>query len=403
MFSRKLSEILPEYAKFPAIAILGPRQSGKTTLAQQAFPKHTYLSFEDEAIRNMAQSDPWFFFNHHENKHGLILDEFQYVPNILSYIQLIADEKKRPGYFILSGSQNFLVNQAITQSLAGRVGIVNLFPFSLQECIDNKIVGDQTTIDAMIFKGFYPRIYQEGIAAPNFYSSYINTYVEKDVRQLVNIGDFYNFQKFTALCAGRVGQLVNFEALGDECGISNKTVKSWLSLLEASYIIFLLQPHYVKFNMRVIKTPKLYFYDTGLACSLLRIPTQESIAFYPLRGALFENLIIADLYKQYCNIGQRPPLYFWRDKNGSNKVDCIIDQGIYLTPIEIKSGQTVKPEFFKGLTFWNELNEIKEPRGYVVYGGELAHARSIGNIIGWKEAANLIERLCKTLPGVSQS
>ena len=251
----------------------------------------------------------------------------------------------------------------------------------------------------MIFRGFYPRIYQESINATNFYSSYINTYVEKDVRQLVNIGDFHNFQKFTALCAGRAGQLVNFEALGDECGISNKTVKSWLSILEASYIIFLLQPHYVKVNMRVIKTPKLYFYDTGLACSLLRIPTQETLAFYPLRGALFENLIIADLYKQYCNIGQRPPLYFWRDKNGSYEVDCIIDQGIYLIPVEIKSGQTVKPEFFKGLAFWNELNVIKEPQGYVVYGGELAHARSIGNIIGWKEAAGLVERLSKALPG----
>lgn len=393
MFSRDIKKILIRYAKFPVVALLGPRQSGKTTLAKITFAKHKYLNFEHEPTRSFAASDPERFLELYENEQGIIIDEFQYVPQLLSYIQLIVDEKKRPGYFVLTGSQNFLANQAITQSLAGRVGILNLLPLSIHELKTNKLLFDD--VDKIIFGGGYPRIYDEKIEPMEYYPSYMQTYIERDVRQLANLGDLKLFQKFVQLCAGRVGQQLKIDTLAADCGISFHTARAWLSILEASYIIFLLEPHYKSFSKRLTRSPKLYFFDTGLACSLLRITSVELLEMHPLRGPLFECLIITDFYKQYCNAGLRPSLYFWRDQNGRHEVDCILDEGITLYPVEIKSGQTIGSDFFDELTYWSELAEIDPSQNYIVYGGKLRQPRSRGTIIGWQAAGNLVAAVQK--------
>lgn len=394
MFQRKLEATLLEYAQFPAVALLGPRQSGKTTLARSTFKKHIYTSFEDINTRTLAQQDPRKFLSAHENKHGIIIDEFQHVPDILSYIQLEVDEKKRPGYFILTGSQNFLMNQAITQSLAGRVGILTLLPLSLQELATNKL-STKLTADGCMFNGGYPRIYAEKFTPDKLYPSYIQSYIERDVRQLTNVGDLRSFQRFMQLCAGRIGQQLNFSELASVCGISVSTTQRWISILEASYILFLLQPHFENFNKRLTKSPKMYFYDTGLACSLLGIESPEILALHSIRGHMFESFILADLCKQYFNIGKRPPVYFWRDLNGRLEVDGIIEDGLKLFPIEIKSGETVASDFFKGLTEWNALAKRTSNKCYVIYGGSLNQERTAGNLVSWKAAGNLIEEIRK--------
>ena len=395
MFSRELVKALLNYKNFPVIALLGPRQSGKTTLVKTIFENHLYLSFEHESTRSLAEQDPERFLEVNENKYGIIIDEFQHVPKLLSYIQLEVDLKKRPAYFILTGSQNFLMNQAITQSLAGRVGILTLLPLSIYELQENKLLSDK--VDDVLYAGSYPRLYDQNIKPTSFYPSYVQTYIERDVRQLINVENLKTFQRFIQLCAGRIGQLLNIDALGSEVGISFHTARSWLSILEASYIIFLLEPHFKNFNKRITKSPKLYFYDTGLACSLLRITSPTMLALHPLRGSLFENLIIADLHKQYYNIGMRPSVYFWRDQNGRYEVDCIIDEGIKLIPVEIKSSLTISTNFFNGLTYWNELANTNPEDGFVVYTGRLTQARRQGTIISWKDSGSLIEMIHKRM------
>lgn len=393
MFYREMMRILKKYQKFPAIALLGPRQSGKTTLAQEAFPQHVFLSLDKESTRTFALEDPEGFLSTHENEHGIILDEFQYAPQITSYIKREVDNKKRPGYFILTGSQNFLMNQAITESLAGRVGILNLLPLSLQELHHNKILSSD--VDTVCFNGFYPRLYNEHFSPAELYPSYIQSYIERDVRQLINVGNLALFQKFIQLCAGRTGQLLNINALADECGVSFPTMRQWLSILQASYIIFLLEPHFKNFNKRLVKTPKLYFYDTGVACSLLRISSPQQLSLSPFRGALFENVIIADIYKQYCHRGLRPSLYFWRDRGGAHEVDCIMDEGITLYPIEIKASKTITSDFFKGLDYWNEIAQATPEKGFIIYAGSEKQLRKRGNILGWQDARNMVENVSK--------
>ncbi len=390
MFKRDLTNTLINYARFPVVALLGPRQSGKTTLVKNTFKNHRFITFEDADVRSLALTDPRGFLRIHENEFGIIIDEFQYVPQILSYIQLEVDEKKRPGYFILTGSQNFLMNQAITQSLAGRVGILNLLPLSLHELSQNALLPELA--DQAIVNGGYPRIYSENISPIQLYPSYIQSYIERDVRQLINVGNLNLFQRFIQLCAGRVGRELNLTVLGNDCGISYVTARSWLSILEASYIVFLLQPHYQNFNKRITKTPKLYFFDTGIVCSLLRIYSPEVLSTHPLRGNIFECFIIADLYKQYCNKGLRPALYFWQDQNGKHEIDCIIDTGLSLVPVEIKSGETVNPDYFKGLKFWKELTGIDSSKEFVIYGADHTfQQRNVGTLLGWKAAATLVD------------
>lgn len=394
MFKRDLEKTILGYKKFPVIAILGPRQSGKTTLVRNIFKKYVYVSFEDPETRSFAQTDPRKFLKTHENKHGIIIDEFQHVPEILSYLQLEVDTKKRPGYFILTGSQNFLMNQAITQSLAGRVGILNLLPLSINELKRSKLVKIDNA-DKVIFDGGYPRIYSEKIDAKKLYPSYIQSYIERDVRQLTNVGDLRSFQRFMKLCAGRIGQQLNFSELAGVCGVSVSTTQRWISILEASYILFLLQPYFKNFNKRITKSPKIYFYDTGLACSLLGIESPKILATHPLRGHIFESFIVADICKQYFNIGKRPPVYFWRDMNGRLEVDCIIEEASNLFPIEIKSGETIASDYFKNLKLWSKEAKVEAENNYVIYGGDLSQKRSHGNIIGWSKIGKLIEKLRK--------
>lgn len=390
---RDMEATLERYAQFPVVAVLGPRQSGKTTLVKKHFKNHTFLSFEDPATREFAASDPHGFLKEYENEHGIILDEFQYIPQILSYIQLAADTKKRPGYFVITGSQNFLMNQAITQSLAGRVGILTLLPFSMHELTNNHLLPSRP--QELIVNGSYPRVYTEKIDTNDLYASYIHTYVERDVRQLLNVGDLRTFQRFLTLCAGRIGQLLNISDLAENCGISAPTATKWLSVLEASYIIFLLSPHFKNFNKRVIKTPKLFFYDTGVACSLLGITSTKILSASPFRGPLFESLIVSDLNKQFFNKGNKPSLYFWRDHNGRVEVDCVIDKGPQLIPIEIKSSETIASDFFDGLKQWNELSQTSSESNYVIYGGDSNQKRMHGTIISWNSAGDLLTHLLK--------
>lgn len=388
MFSRVLETVLQRYAKFPAIALMGARQSGKTTLVRHAFPNHTFLSLDDDKNKAFAMEDPEHFLLTYENEHGVILDEFQYVPQLATAIKLQIDKKKRPGYFVLTGSQNFLMNKAITESLAGRVGILNLFPFSLQELIDNHVAG--TNVHDVIFNGGYPRIYDEHILPTELYPSYIASYVQKDAGQFIDAQNIRTFNRFLQLCAGRVGQLCNASALAAETGISVPTANAWLSILEASYIIFFLEPHFQNFNKRLIKSPKLYFFDTGLACSLLRINSPEELRNSYFQGPLFECLIIADLYKQYCNLGMRPSVYFWRDKGGAHEVDAILQIKTKLHPVEIKAGTAIASDAFRGIDYWNDLAKADPRNAYLIYAGEEKQIRKQGNVMGWKDASTLI-------------
>lgn len=391
MFKRDLVNTLMRFAKFPVVGLFGPRQSGKTTLVKNVFKNHRYLNFEDPGIRDFATQDPKSFLKQYENQYGIILDEFQYVPQILSYIQIESDEKKRPGYFVLIGSQNFLMNQAITQSLAGRIGILTLLPLSLHELKENDLLPND--VHKLILSGNYPRIYAEHFTTEEFYPSYIHSYVERDIRQLINVENLRKFRKFMQLCAARIGQLLNVSDLAVSCGINERTVESWLSILEASYIIFLLQPHHKNFNKRIIKTPKLYFYDTGLACALLGIKLLEEFSLSSVKGNLFESLIIADFYKQFYNSGSQPSLYFWRDKNGYIEIDCLMDRAGQLTPLEIKSGETISNMFFESLKKWHELAKTNMEDGYIIYGGDLTQNRKIGKVISWQNAGDLIGKL----------
>lgn len=389
---RELEQIVENYAKLPVVALLGPRQSGKSTLAKHAFPYHAFLNLEDLELRSAAINDPKGFLRHYSNAYGIILDEFQHCPELLSAIQVIVDSDDRPGYFVLTGSQNFLMNKAITQSLAGRVGILTLLPLSLSEILSAQL-GNPNSPENAIYRGGYPRIYKRELEPSLLYPSYIQTYVERDVRELLNVTQLSVFQKFMKLCASRVGQLVNFSDLSTQCGISLPTVHKWISVLEASYIIFLLRPHWSNFSKRIIKTPKLYFYDTGIVSTLLEIDSAKHLRLSPYYGHLFENLIIADLKKQFLNRGLPSPLYFWRDQNGHIEIDCLIDRGGQLIPIEIKSGETFNSSYFSQIAKWSALSGGDARKGVVVYGGNQSLSGEKGSLLPWNIGAKLLERI----------
>lgn len=369
---------------FPVVAILGPRQSGKTTVARLIFKEHSYVSLEDLDMRLAAKTDPRSFLASRMQA-GMIIDEFQYVPELLSYIQTLVDEEKKPGTFILTGSQNFLMNNAISQSLAGRISLHTLLPLSIHELSIAALLPER--LELFLQQGSYPALYSQHIDPELLYKNYIQTYVERDVRDLTQVGDLHTFTLFISLCAARIGQLVNISSLANECGISDATARRWLSILQASYIIFLLQPYHANFGKRFIKTPKLYFYDTGLACQLLKIKPDELI-LHPYRGNVFESLIIADLLKWHYNKGKVPTLYFWKDKTG-NEIDCIIAQGQRLIPVEVKSGRTVGQRFFEGLSYWQQLTQDKE--GFVVFGGESEQARAFAPVVSWRDMSRITD------------
>ncbi len=388
MIKRDISQdILEGAAQFPVVAVLGPRQSGKTTLSQMLFKNHTYLSLEDPDLRAAARQDPRTFLVANYNEYGVIIDEFQYVPELLSYIQTMADKEKINGFFILTGSQNFLMNNAISQSLAGRVSIHTLLPLSVHELKESNLLPHE--IEAMLYKGCYPAIYSKKIDPTRLYKNYMQTYVERDVRQLTQVGDLATFQTFITLCATRIGQLLNITSLGNECGISDHTVKRWLSILEASYIIFLLHPYHKSFGKRLVKRPKLFFYDPGLASYLLRIK-EEDLALHPYRGNLFETFVISDIIKWKYNHGEIPKIYFWQDKTG-HEIDCIIERGQIITPVEIKASRTISQRFFTNFEYWNDIVEGKMPN-FIIYAGSSKQARGTTSLLSWQSIDTIFKK-----------
>lgn len=385
MIQREISSTLKKMAsKMPIISITGPRQSGKTTLAKMCFPEYQYVNLESPDVYEAAVSDPRLFLS--QFKKGIIIDEVQRIPELFSYIQTISDELNNPGEFILTGSQNFLLSEKISQSLAGRVFVSHLLPLSISE-IRAATTSKVEEMDSAIYKGFYPRIHQMEMEPEMFFPSYIQTYVERDVRQIVNVSNLFVFQKFLRIAAGRVGQLLNYNNIANEVGVDLKTIKSWFSILESSFIVFFLQPHHQNFSKRILKTPKLYFYDTGLVCSLLGIRKKEELTSHWAKGALFENMMIADIMKGFMNQCITPPIWFWRDSTG-NEVDCLVDFGNKIKSIEIKSATTISSDFFKGLDYYGRLNPQAEP--YLIYGGNTNSVRSNGKIVGWTNADMLI-------------
>jgi len=377
---RDLEIKLRKMAKsFPAVAILGPRQSGKTTLAQKTFPKKPYVLLEDPDTQEFAQKDPRAFLANYPN--GAILDEIQRVPHLFSYLQGVLDKNNKPGLFILTGSQNFLLMESVTQSLAGRIALLTLLPFSLKELNQANIKYEQ--FEKYLINGFYPRIYDQKIKPYDLYSNYVQTYLERDIRLLKNVHDLSTFHSFLKMCAHRSGQLLSLSALANDCGITHNTAKSWISLLEASYILFLLRPHHKNYNKRLVKMPKIYFYDTGLASYLAGIQNKEHLSNHPLKGSLFETLIITELIKKNINKGKQPNIYFWRDKLG-REIDCIIEEGENIYPIEIKSGQTVTDDYFKNIIYYNEISGNNPKNSTVVYGGKQNQKRIPANLVSWK-------------------
>ena len=373
MFKRSIeAHVLKLASQFPVVTVTGPRQSGKTTLVKNLFQDKPYVNLEELDLRQFAKNDPKAFLAFY--KDGAVIDEAQYAPELFSYIQARVDHNDVAGEFILTGSQNFLMMEKITQSLAGRVGIVELLPLSYLEIASNP--DEAHDLYDVIRQGSYPRLYKSKIDPQVFYKTYVQTYVERDLRQIKNIENLDTFQRFMKLCAARVGQLFSLSAVAMECGISQNTVKDWLSLLKTSYIAFTLPPYFNNFNKRAVKQQKLYFYDTGLVCSLLDIDNITPL--HPFKGALFENFIILELIKYRWNQLKKHNLYFWRDSHG-HEVDLIFEQYDVLRPIEIKASQTISHDFYKELAYFQGISNCQD--GYLIYGGSADLPK---NTLSWK-------------------
>ncbi len=362
-------ELAESSAEYPAVTIFGPRQSGKTTLARSQFANKPYFSFEDPDIRIRVQQDPRSFLK--EIAGGAILDEIQRVPDFLSYLQGVIDNDPTPGKYILTGSHQPLIQQSITQSLAGRTAILELLPFSINEL--KAYQRPQQSAFAHILHGFYPRLHENSMNPERFHKAYLSTYVERDIRMLINLKDLSRFENFLRLLAGRTGQIVNHSSLASDTGVSSTTIKNWISILKACYILFELPPYFSNISKQVIKSPKLFFTDTGLASYLLNLRTVEQVERDPLRGNLYENLLIIDQVKKLLNAGRRPQLFFFRDSHG-HEVDLIIPDGRKLEPVEIKSAATFRPEFIRGIkNFRKTVGDERCSSGQVWYNGSARH------------------------------
>lgn len=382
MIQRIAKDKLKDLAsKFKAVAVTGARQSGKTTLVKQVFKTKPYVSLENPETRAFALDDPQGFLASFPK--GAILDEVQRAPELFSYLQEILDNSKVKGLFILSGSNNFLLQQNISQTLAGRIGYLNLLPFSIKELDRSKILPADD--DQLMLKGFYPPIYDQGIPPLDWCPNYIRTYIEKDVRQIKNITDLIVFERFLKLLAGRSAQELNSSALSIETGVDVKTIQSWIGILESSFIIYLLKPHFKNFNKTIVKRPKIYFYDTSLVCYLLGIKTVSHLKSHPLRGAIFESMVVTELMKTRTNAGLPIDLYYWRDKTG-HEIDVIIDSDDQLLPIEIKSGKTINSEFFKNLVYWSKITGTE--KSILLYAGDQQQKRTGGKeVLNWRSIA----------------
>jgi len=391
MIKRQLEARLLAAAKnYPVVTVTGPRQSGKTTLIRNVFPKYRYVSLEDPDRRREALEDPRDFLQRYNR--NIIFDEAQKAPELFSYIQTLVDEKDLPGRFILSGSQNFLLSRAISQSLAGRCAVLHLLPFSSSELKQTNplrfdalndpdylsdlqnIAPDDSSVFPLIQKGFYPRIHDKQLNPGEWLSNYFQTYLERDVRELLNVGDIEAFGRFVRLCAGRNGQLLNLSSLGNDCGISHTTAKKWLSVLEAAFLVTLLRPYHQNFSKRLIKTPKLYFLDTGLLCWLLNITSAEQLELHNARGAVFEAFAVSECRKYLFNTGSQAQIYFWRESNGV-EIDLLIESSAGITPVEIKSAKTIASDFFKHLDSWRKAAGLPEQNGALIYAGDEAYMR----------------------------
>lgn len=384
--SRRARDLVLAAAKHQlVVGITGPRQAGKTTLVRDCFPNHTYLNLEDPDHLTFAQRDPKGFL---ARENGMIIDEIQRVPTLLSVIQTIVDEDARPGRFVITGSQVFALSSAIAQSLAGRISLVSLLPFSLGEL--TAAGRAPSSLDELLFTGGYPPIYDRGIPPKSWLGDYITTYVERDVRHVLEIRELAFFQRFIALCAGWVGQLVNLSSLASDAGIAVNTAKSWLGVLQTSGLIGLTQPHFRNYRKRLVKTPKLYWLDTGLCCRLLGIQDPQHLATHPARGALFESWVYSELLKGRYNQGENANLYFWRDHLG-HEVDFLADHGQTLLPIECKSGSTIADDWFDGLQRWIKLAGKEAEQGVLIHGGTTTGVRENIRLIPWNQLPNLAE------------
>ena len=384
MIVREASEKLTKLSRaFKAVAVIGPRQSGKTTLVKSTFPDKPYFSLENLDTRKFAMEDPRGFFANVPN--GAILDEIQRVPDLFSYLQEILDNSKSKGLFILTGSNNFLLQENISQSLAGRVAYLNLLPFTVKELESANFLPSR--VEDLLLSGFYPPIYDQKIKATEWIANYIKTYIERDVRQLKNITDLLIFEKFMRVLAGRTGQELNLTAIAEEVGVNLKTIQSWIGILENSFIIYIVKPHFKNYKKTIVKRPKLYFYDTGIVCSFLRITNYLQLENNPLKGAIFETMVVIEMVKKFTNKGLSPSLYFWRDKTG-HEVDVIVEADEHLIPIEIKSGKTINTDYFKNLKYWNHLSGMT--KSILIYTGDQEQTRSDGTqIINWKNIDKL--------------
>ena len=383
MLARDAEKTLIRLAKsFPVVAITGPRQAGKTTLAKAVFKSKPYVSLENPDESEFAQNDPKRFLARFPN--GAVLDEVQRCPALLSWLQGVVDQRGVMGDFVLTGSAQFDLIEGITQTLAGRVGRVELLPLSSSELkAANQL---PNSLSQMLIQGGYPALYDRKITTQDWFSNYVATYVERDVRQLISVRNLSQFQTFLKMCASRTGQLINLTSLGADCGISAVTAKQWLSVLETSYIVTLLRPHHSNFGKRLVKTPKIYFLDSGLAAWLMGIRSAETLETHAARGALFESWVVSELYKKRLNAGLPIDLFFWRDNTG-NEVDLIIEKEKGLQPIEIKSGSTYASDWSQGLKKWQALAKNSSHEPAILYGGESNFERESLQVWGWRDVA----------------
>lgn len=381
MITRNITPVLKRLAdQYPVITLTGPRQSGKTTLAKSLFPGKPYVTLEDPDTRRFAKDDPRGFLANYAQ--GAILDEVQRAPDLPSYLQGMVDANAQPGRFILTGSQQFELMTQVTQSLAGRTAVLRLLPFTLAEAQRLKGSTPHPDLPQTLLSGFYPRIHDQRLDPSQALADYFTTYVERDLRQLAAVHDLQRFERFVRLCAGRTGQLLNLDSLGNDAGVSHATARAWIDLLQTSYIVHLLPPWFTNSGKRLIKSPKLYFYDVGLACWLLGLRTPEQVSRDPLWGSLFENFVIMEALKDRLNAGESPEMYFYRDSDG-NEVDLLLPTGGQMHAIEIKAGATVNPDYFKGLKTFAAHNPQAMAGGGVVYGGTQSQSRSDWRVHSW--------------------